>query len=223
MQPDTAAVTFERRDPPAQHGKPRAAQLADLEYRIPAPDTLARQPRLVLGRPQAVDQRGIRRYGDGKAQPRRQLLRLPAVSVTAEGMRQAASVVIARLLAGHQPDLPTTGRDQLLEVMRGHLGKGLGRLPGTGLLRCIDPDQAHAAPVRQAQGVAIHHPGHLCLAQRAGRPAGIGQRPQRREYHHGTNKKGAPQGRLFCCTGKQTLHPGYALLTWSRRSQRNAA
>ncbi|MNC69041.1 hypothetical protein D3C75_1196950 [compost metagenome] len=42
LQPDPAAVTLERRDPPAQHGKPRAAQLADLEYRIPAPDTLAR-------------------------------------------------------------------------------------------------------------------------------------------------------------------------------------
>ena len=212
LQPQSAAIALDRFDAPAHQGKTATAQVEGAEPLRLLPQPQLPRPRVGLGLTLASLEPTGRLEGHAKAQPFGQQLRLQIAPAAVVGMRQGTPVVIARLGADTQTDTPGIGRHQRLQAALRRLGERLGRTPVPRPLGGIDADQAHAAAVRQAQGVAVHHLGHaqrLQLGLQRAEGPGRGLQADR-------NEKGAHQGRLFQQCGLNH-HPAYLLPNTPKR------
>ena len=84
-------------------------------------------------------------------------------------MSQSTAIVIAGRLTLTQADTSIIGGDQRLQALTRSLGESLRRTPVASALGRIQTDQAHAAAIGQAQGIAVHHPLNPDLRQLARR------------------------------------------------------
>ncbi|OWK44932.1 hypothetical protein PSOLE_23570 [Pseudomonas oleovorans subsp. oleovorans] len=130
-----------------------------------APHTQTLTPSLALGLCLTTHEYAIGRHGDHEPKAFAQQLRFEITPLTVVQMGQGTAVTILALLAVEQADTPIAGIDQCLQATSGLHGEGLIATALAPQLRCVDADQANAAPIGQAHGVAIDHLAHGNLSQ----------------------------------------------------------
>ena len=151
----------------------------------------------------AAGQLGIGGHRHRVSQPLGQQRGLEIAALRIVDMREHAPVTILRLAPHTQPDPFAIALHQGVEMAPGRFGEGLGLAPMATALGGIDTDQPHAAPIHEAQRVAIDDARDLHQRQTL-RCRTEGQRLKSPEDG---NEKGAHQGRLFHVLGKSHRIP----------------
>src|SRR5690606_10969780 len=108
-------------------------------------------------------------------------------------MGQCAAVAVLALLAVEQTDTTIAGIHQRLQTAPGLHRIGLITAPFSPQFGRVDADQANAASVDQAYGIAVNHLTHSDL----GKIEALGTEGLSQVHAKQRNEKGAHQGRLF--------------------------
>lgn len=172
LEPHPATVTLDTLHPCTYQREARLREGVRRKNGRCSPEVTARVTGLPLGCLVALPEIDVGRLGNEVTKTFTKQRRFQIRTLVVVDMGQGTSVAIFRLGADLQPDAPATSPDPRLQFSPRQHGEGFLCPPATAELRRVQPDQPNAAPVGQAQGVAIHHPRHLDLWQGAGRRTG---------------------------------------------------